>query len=74
MLTAMSRHTSSTVLPLAKASSAARSFLIVFSGVCLYLYMEAVGAHALRLSSLIEKSLASIPDYERGFCPPYADE
>jgi DNA-binding transcriptional LysR family regulator len=48
--TAMSRQASSTVLPPAKASSALRSFLMISSGVCRFLFMGVVGAHAPGLS------------------------
>ena len=42
MLTAIMRQASSTFLPLAKATSAVRNFLMISSGVCRFLFMESV--------------------------------
>ena len=47
---AMSRQASPTVLPPAKASSVLRSFLMISSGVCRFLFMGVGGAHAPGLS------------------------
>jgi hypothetical protein len=41
---------SSTALPPAKASSAARSFLMISPGVCSFLFMRVDGAHAPEFS------------------------
>jgi hypothetical protein len=48
-------------LPPAKASSAARSFLIISSGVCRFLFMRVDGAHAPELSSLMDQFFGSTP-------------